>query len=155
MVNLTFISWFEKWVWLKAILTGNGQPRVGLSATFLTSVLISSRVPKLNEFLVLEAPATYLASHFKPRHFIARKLFRCFEILASYWKLLKQHVISTHALPEPVVWDSWILNPSHRSMSILYVVWVFGFLPIRRKKPWFYPAYKRSPYLLYVREVYV
>lgn len=55
-------------------------------------------VPKSREFVFsLEAPDTYLVSHFKPWCFIERKLFGCVEILVSQWKLLKQHVISTLA----------------------------------------------------------
>lgn len=71
-----------------------GRP-AGNASHYIVSDFSAMKWSKLSDFFLLEAPITYPASCFKPKHFTARKSFKCVEILVSQWRLLKQHIIST------------------------------------------------------------
>lgn len=91
---------------------------------------------------LLEAPITYPASFFKPKHFTARKSFKCVEILVSQWRLLKQHIISTLPASRTSCFNiPWVSTHITGKRFSCVLSEDLHFHPFGRERLWFWSGY--------------
>ena len=87
---------------------------------------------------LLEAPVTYPASFFKPKHFYCKEVIQmCWNISLPVKTLKTTYYFNTPCFKDQLFQHSLSLNPYHSQTFLLHVSEDLHFHPLRRGSLWF------------------